>query len=50
MTGLETTKRRAPTPMRVEQRRQSIGDAFADPDRRGARPGVHVDADRFVEG
>ena len=47
-TGLETTKRRAPTPMRVEQRRQPIDDAVADPDRRACEPGVDVDADGLV--
>ena len=47
MTGLETMKRRLPTPCVVEQGGKLFGDAVADPDRRrSARAGVDVDADR----
>ncbi len=35
--------------MRVEQRGRPIGDAVADPDRRRARPRVHVDANRVLD-
>ena len=48
MTGLETMKRRAPTPWASSSAGSSLGDAVADPDGEAARPGVDVDADGVV--